>query len=171
MSKQNLYKIHTKISMQIISSLKYIQKNATDFQSGSLRSARFQLSDWWTSTKVMHELMKLGKYFVLIYSPLLRFTKLGVVQLCIFVLICKLCHMKSKGLCIIHILIFAVKFQKKSSYYIRLLLNRSICNILYIIHSSNSLLRSVCVGRGVGGVFFLEDICDISLWLHVFDTK
>ena len=39
--------------------------------------------------------MKLGKHFVLIYSQC--FIKLEVVQLCIFVSLCKLLHMKTKG--------------------------------------------------------------------------
>ena len=38
---------------------------------------------------------KLGKQFVLIYS--LCFIDLGVVQLCLFVSLCKLLHMKTKG--------------------------------------------------------------------------
>ena len=42
---------------------------------------------------------------------------------------------------------------------------RFICNILYMIHSSNSVLRS----EGWMCIFFLEDICDIVFGL--FDTK
>ena len=64
-------------------------------------------------------------------------------------------------------LIFKVKFQKKS-VHLYTPLNRFVCNILDMIHSSNSVLRSMAVG-GVGVYFFLEDICDIVFGL--FDTK
>ena len=48
--------------------------------------------------------------------------------------------------------------------------NRFVCNILDIIHSSNSVLRSGGGGEGGSRVyFFLEDLCDI---VHgTFDTK
>ena len=39
--------------------------------------------------------MKLGKHFVLIYSP--SVIKLGVVQLFVFVSLCKFFHMKTKS--------------------------------------------------------------------------
>ena len=54
-------------------------------------SARYELYDGY-QWKVC---MKTGKHFVLMYSPC--FIKLGVVQLCIFVSLCKLLHMKTKG--------------------------------------------------------------------------
>ena len=45
--------------------------------------------------------MILSKHFVLIYS--LCFIKLGVAQLCIFVSLCKLLHMKTmRSVCITH---------------------------------------------------------------------
>ena len=56
--------------------------------------------------------MKLGKHFVLIYSPC--FIDLGVVQLCLFVSLCKLLHMKTKGSMYCTNSKYAeVKFQKK----------------------------------------------------------
>ena len=63
-------------------------------------------------------------------------------------------------------LVYEVKFQKKSAYYTQRV-NRFMCNILYMIHSSNLVLRSedwVCTMY-----FFLENICDIVFGL--FDTK
>ena len=45
-------------------------------------------------------------------------------------------------------LVFEVKFQKKSAYYAQRV-NRFMCNVLYMIHSSNLVLRSE-----VGCVFF-----------------
>ena len=63
-------------------------------------------------------------------------------------------------------LVFEVKFQKKSAYYIYTQrVNRFVCNILYMIHSSNLVLRS----EGWVCIFFLEDMCDIVFGL--FDTK
>ena len=53
--------------------------------------------------------MKLGKHFVLIYSPC--FIELEVVQLCLFVTLCKLL-MKTKG-GVYCMLISEVKFQNK----------------------------------------------------------
>ena len=47
-----------------------------------------QDSSWMTDGHRLKWCMKLGKNFVVIYSPC--FTKLGVVQLCIFVSLCKL---------------------------------------------------------------------------------
>ena len=46
------------------------------------------------------------------------------------------------------------------NYYTRRV-NRFICNILYMIHSSNSVLRSG--GGGVGSVSFLEDTGTMEL--------
>ena len=48
------------------------------------------------------------------------------------------------------------------NYYTRRV-NRFICNILYMIHSSNSVLRSGGGGRGVGSVSFLEDTGTMEL--------
>ena len=67
-----------------------------------------------------------------------------------------------------------MKFQiKKVHLYTRV--NRFLCNILDIIHSSNSVLRSGGWGGGGGGewvYFFLEDICDKCDIVHgIFDTK
>ena len=59
-----------------------------------------------------------------------------------------------------------MKFQIKS-VHLYTQVNRFVCNILDIIHSSNSVLRSWEGGSGV--YFLLEDICDI---VHgIFDTK
>ena len=58
--------------------------------------------------------------------------------------------------CIIRRLISKVKFQKKSAH-LYTWVNRFVCNILDIIHSSNSVLRSGGGGGGVvgvGGVYF-----------------
>ena len=66
--------------------------------------------------------------------------------------------------CIIRMLIFEVKFQKKVSAY-NTRVNRFIRNIFYMIHSINSILRT-----GGGDVFFfLEEICDIIFGLS--DSK
>ena len=71
--------------------------------------------------------------------------------------------------CIIRRLISKVKFQKKSAH-LYTWVNRFVCNILDIIHSSNSVLRSGGGGWwGWVGCIFLEDICDIVFGL--FDTK
>ena len=48
------------------------------------------------------------------------------------------------------------------NYYTRRV-NRFICNILYMIHSSNSVLRSGGEGGGVGSVSFLEDTGTMEL--------
>ena len=49
-------------------------------------------------------------------------------------------------------LVFEVKFQKKSAYYTCTQpVNRFMCNILYVVHSSNLVLRSegwVCIFSG-----------------------
>ena len=65
-------------------------------------------------------------------------------------------------------LIFEVNFKKiKCILYTEVNIFITICNILYMIHSSNSVLR---VGvRGLWVYFFLEDLCDIVFGL--FDTK
>ena len=56
------------------------------------------------------------------------------------------------------------------AYTLEFTVNRFVCNILDIMHSSNSVLRSVGGGGewGVGCIFFLEDVCDIVIGL--FDT-
>ena len=73
---------------------------------------------------------------------------------------------KQKVPCIIRMLIFEVKFQKKSAYYMyKRRVNKFICNFLYMILSSNSVLRS----EGCVCIFFLEGICDIVFGL--FGTK
>ena len=61
-------------------------------------------------------------------------------------------------------LISKLKFQKKSAHlYTRL--NRFVCNILDMIHSSNSVLTS----EGGGGVYFFPiDRCD---FFGLLDTK
>ena len=62
-------------------------------------------------------------------------------------------------------LVFEVKFQKKSAYYTcTQRVNRFMCNILCMIHSSNLVLRS----EGWLCIFFWK-ICDIVFGL--FDTK
>ena len=59
-----------------------------------------------------------------------------------------------------------MKFQIKS-VHLYTQVNRFVCNILDIIHSSNSVLRS---WEGGSGVYFLpEDICVIVY--GIFDTK
>ena len=102
------------------------------------RPARFQLSDWYDGHRLKW-CMKLGKHFVLIYSPC--FINLGVVQLCIFVSLCKLLHMKTKSSVYNTHADFRSEISEKSSYDTRRV-NRFICNILYMIPSSNSVLRS-----------------------------
>ena len=59
-------------------------------------------------------------------------------------------------------LIFRGEISEKSAYYTQRV-NRFICNILYMIHSSNSVLKVKV------GCVFLEEICDIVFGL--FDTK
>ena len=68
-------------------------------------------------------------------------------------------------------LIFKVKFQKKSAH-LYTPVNRFICNIFDMIHSSNSILRSGGGGWGSGGVFFSgRYVTYCSLWLIWHQNK
>ena len=66
-------------------------QNATDFP---IVIVDLQDSSWMTDGHQPKWCMKLGKDFVLIYFPC--FIKLGVVQLCIFVSLCKLQNLRGK---------------------------------------------------------------------------
>ena len=108
--------------------------------------------------------MKLGKHFVVIYS--LCFIKLVVVQPCTFVSLCKLLNGKTKGSVYNSHADFRGEISEKSAYYMyKRRVNKFICNFLYMILSSNSVLRS----EGCVCIFFLEGICDIVFGL--FGTK